>query len=305
MKSLLITKDDIEIFRLLWMTRIMTVEQIRRARYFQEDTGKLSNLHNVRHRLNRLAQAGYLKGDFVFEEGTSRRMKFYTIDRKALDPLSYHYGIEQKQLYSFRGLNSYQQVFHALLVSEFVVRLKESLRETDAFTPDLKPLDIPFYHTHTVGQPNKKKHTERFVSQVDIHPQGQEKALFIRPDLVFALQKGDRSRLYFLEADRGSEGHTAISMKLQGYHHYNQADDPKSISRKHWQSYGEMRDFRVLFVTTSEKRIVNLRERLKNVPGFYLVAFTTLNWLRGQNVIYNPIWVTTSGSKNPLLKSEG
>ncbi len=290
MDKLWVTTGDEELFRWLWMLRVMTVEQIRRLRYFQHETGQLSNLNNVRMRLKRLEKAGYLNGEFVRKEGSDTRQKIYLLGKNSLYSLR-DFGIEQKQLYDFKNLNAFRQVYHALLVSEFAIRIVESIRGTDVVIPGLQPFVLPFYHTHAIGDPRKKKHVERFITQVDVRGNGGE-VYRIRPDLVFALKKGDRTRLFFLEADRGFEGHKEIGVKQRGYWHFAKAGSGGAVSvvpkGKTWQSYGDVQDFRVLFVTTTEKRVQGLRGSLQNAPGFELMAWTTSSQAKEENVVYEP-----------------
>ena len=61
-KRLVLTARDVELFRWLWMLRVLTLGQLRRLGYYQPDTGQLSVLDNVRKRLKRLWDAGYFEG---------------------------------------------------------------------------------------------------------------------------------------------------------------------------------------------------------------------------------------------------
>ena len=160
---------------------------------------------------------------------------------------------------------------------------------------------VPFYHTCAIGNPRKRKPIERFITQWDLKgPDGEQYG--IRPDLVFALKKGSFSRLFFLEADRGFEGHSVISKKLEGYQYQVEFPHPKDPNKKIWEDYGEVNDYRVLFVTTSPRRVGNLHSSLKEVKGFKLTAFTTFDSIRSQNMFFDPIWGIYSGSKKALLK---
>ena len=298
----------------MWMLQVLSLDQIRRLRYFHPETGTLSHLDNVRKRMSRLAKAGYLVGDEIWGEHTRKRERIYRLGKEALEPLSFYHGIEQTRVHRPKGQNTFRQVYHSLLVSVCAVRIVENLRDRslDTFeTPNLDPLEIPFYQTHMVGDARKKKHVERFVSQEDISVPGYGHMLRLRPDLVFALGKENAYRLYFLEADRGTESHAEIEVKLRGYHQYQKANDPNQPGQNLWQRYGvsreipqEMRDFRVLFVTTTEKRIGLLRASLQGKPGYELVAFTTIEAAKSSNMVSDKVWMVPSGEKVALLKTE-
>ncbi len=298
-QRLTLTDGDLEVFRWLWMLRVMTLEQIRRARYFQPATGRLSALDNVRKRMKRLADAGYLLPDTLL----SSRERIYFLGQKALAPLRDRYGIDQRRLYQSRT-DTAQQLLHPLMVTECAVRFTESLRGTAVTTPELAPLWVLFYHTHAVEDASRKKHVERFVTQQDISSPSHLEPWRIRPDLVFALAQGTASRLFLLEADRGSEGPKEIAAKQVGYSHYLRTRDPQHPDRYLWQRYGQVDDFRVLFVTTHARRIELLRRHLHGEPGFELMAFTTFDELKERDPVFEAIWVVASGERRALLRAE-
>jgi len=296
--GLILTAGDIEVCRWLWMLRVLTIEQIRRLRYFQADTGRLSSPDNIRKRLKRLWDAGFLAGDVL--QATNERI--YSLGEKGLEPLRVAYGLEQRRLYRPRSPETMQQLAHPLMVSECAVRFVESVRGSDVEIPDLAPLWIPFYHTHAVADTSRKKHTERYVTQEDLRVTGHPEPFRIRPDLVFALARGSAWRLFFLEADRGSESVQEITLKQAGYAHLQAAPDPDQPAQRLWQRYGPARDFRVLFVTTTPRRVEVLRRQLAEQPGFELMAFSTLQEAQSRNVVLDPVW-RRKGDHRALMRS--
>lgn len=297
-QNVVLTSTDVELFRWLWMLRVMTLDQLRRVGYYQNDTGRLSSLDNVRKRLRRLAEAGYFAGDRLL--GT--RQRIYFLEKRSLQSLRERYAIRQQRLYQPRSLETLRQLQHALLVSECGVRVAESRRGSDFSVPNLPPFMVPFYHTHAVEDPRRKKHVERFVSQEDLKIEGHPQPLRIRPDLVFALAQNERARLYFLEADRGSEGVGQIAEKQLAYHHYCKTPDPVAPSRWLWQRYGDVSDFRVLFVTTDKRRVANLVRGLSSKPGFELMTFATATAVQAQNMLFDEIWTNQHGQSRALAR---
>lgn len=294
-----LTVGDVEVFRWLWMLRVLTLEQIRRLRYFQPETGRLSSLDNVRKRLARLAQNGYLKADRLRASGE----RIYFPTAKALGPLREHFGIEQRRLYQPRGSDTLEQLLHPLMVSECAVRMVESVRETEAKLLPLGPLDIPFYHTHAVADAGKRRHVERYVSHEDLFIPGSPQPLRIRPDLVFGLAVGSARRLFFLEADRGTESPKELAQKLLGYAHYLEALDPESPTRYLWQRYGQVQDFRVLVVTTTERRIAGLLKVFRGMDGAGLVALARFEDVRSRNPLRDDVWTLTDGPRRAFLSA--
>ena len=298
----MLTETDVDLFRWLWMLRVMTLGQLRRAGYYQPDTGRVSSLDNVRKRLRRLSQKGFLESDRLLDT----RERIYLLAEPALFPLRERYDIVQRRLYKPQGLGTLRQVHHALLVSECAVQVVEALRDSSLETLNLRPLGVPFYYTHAVANPRQKRHVERFVTQEDIAVPGRAAPLRIRPDLVFALAQGSVARLYFLEVDRGSEGVAQIAEKQLGYHHYFEAPDPASPERKLWQRYGAVHDYRVLLVTTEARRVTTLVQQLRLQPGFGLMNFSTVGERqeqeRGENFVHDPIWTNQYGTQRSLAK---
>jgi Replication-relaxation len=290
---LVLTAGDIEVCRWLWMLRVLTIDQIRRLRYHHEATGRLSSPDNVRKRLKRLWDEGYLAGDVL--QQTNERI--YFLGERGLEALRAAYGLDQRRLYRPRSPETMQQLAHPLLVSECAVRFVESVRGSDVELPELAPLWIPFYHTHAVADVRRKKHIERYVTQEDLAVPGRPEPFRIRPDLVFALARGSAWRLFFLEADRGSESVQEIAQKQKGYHYFQAAPDPQNPPQRLWQRYGPARDFRVLFVTTTERRVEALRRQLEDLPGFELMNFAAIPEVQSRNVVSEPIWHTRSGVK--------
>ena len=298
----MLTATDVELFRWLWMVRVLTLRQLQRVGYYQPDTGKLSSLHNVRKRLQRLWNHGYLSGDRLLET----RERIYFLAAQALPALREHCSIPQRRLYQPRGSGTWRQVQHSLMVSECAVRVMEALRHSHLELLNLGPLHMAFYHTHAVAGTASKKHVERFVSQEDLVVPSQAAPIRIRPDLVFALAKSQHdqplARLYFLEADRGFESAREIAAKLLAYHHYASALDPHDSTRYRWQRYGAVRDFRILLVTTERQRARSLTRSLRDKPGYELTAVASLDAVKEENPVFDPIWTNVAGRGRALAK---
>lgn len=297
--EVVVTPNDAQLFRWLWMLRVMTLNQLRRVGYYQPETRRLSALDNVRKRLSRLRKAGYLAGDRLMDT----RERIYQLGEAALGPLREYYDLQQQRLYRPKGLETLRHVQHSLMVSECAVRVTEAIRGSALSIPDLPPLGASFYHTHAVGDARKRRHVERFVTQDDVRVPGLPQPLRIRPDLVFALSQRQISRLYFLEADRGSENAQRIVEKQLAYHHYRRISESETNSgRRPWHRYGSVRDFRVLLVTTEERRVKSLVKSLRDQPGFELMAFSSLGAVREGNMAFDPIWTNHVGAERALAK---
>ena len=295
-RRVVLTDRDVELFHWLWMLRILTLDQLRRLGYYQPDTGRLSVLDNVRKRLKRLWDAGYLEGLRLLDS----KERVYLLAEAALPALRERYGIEQRRLYQPK-LEADAQLLHPLLVSECAVRFVEATRDTSFELVPLAPLHVPFIQTRLVEDTSKRRHVERFVSQEDVPVLGDQ-PVRIRPDLVCGLEKSGRARLYCIEADRDTESPQELVDKMRGYAHYRTALDPDDPSRRLWQRYGAFQDFRVLIVTTSERRRENLVQALEHQVGWKLVAVTTIERLQAEHPLRGTIWQNHQGPERALVR---
>ena len=298
-KPLILTMKDIAIFRSLWMLRALKIDQIRRLHYFNKEKGTLTNEDNVRKRLARLARDEYLESDTL----VASKQRVYFLADKGLKSLRQHAGIEQHRLYR-PSLDAFSQFHHPLLVSECATRIVECLRGTPLSLQAMAPLGIEFYHTHAVENPQSRKHVKRFVTQEDVFVLDRVKPLRIRPDLTFGIGDINTSRLFFLEADRGFESSNDILEKQLGYHHFSHYHRPGDHDPLCWKRYGPFNDYRVLFITTTSRRIESLQKMLSKHDGFNIIAFTTENELKEKHLLFDPIWRINNNPSQPLLRHQ-
>lgn len=303
-QALQLTAGDDGLFRLLFMLGVMTVDHIRRTRYFQEDTGRVSVLENVCRRLKRLRDEHYLEVEDVFTEDRVRVLT-YRLGEAALPELHLRNPlITQRRVYRPAERNAHQ-LLHALMVTECAVRVMESVRGSDLVTPPVGPLELPFYHARVVAEPSKRGALQRFATQHAVLVKGRRD--MVRPDLVFALERGSRARLFFLEADRGSEGHGDICRKVRAYDAFARHHLEHPGQRPLWSSYGDTVDsVRVLLVTSGETRLTRLLPVLADTPGGHLVRLATFDEVRKENVVLGLRWwyLGADGvvARDPLMK---
>lgn len=88
------------------------------------------------------------------------------------------------------------------------------------------------------------------------------------PDGVFALDKGAKTALFFLEVDRGTEVITdeekGVLKHVRFYLNYL----PSGRYRRYEEDFSceDLKGFRALFVTTSEMRVENIRHAISRLP---------------------------------------
>jgi hypothetical protein len=87
------------------------------------------------------------------------------------------------------------------------------------------------------------------------------RAQFLRvaPDAQFSLREAGQVRHFFLEVDRSTEEHRRLLQKYLGYWWYLQ-------SPHFHQAHPDGRRVNVLFVTTGNRRMLNMMETLRRMP---------------------------------------
>ncbi|MDA1190088.1 MAG: replication-relaxation family protein [Candidatus Poribacteria bacterium] len=245
MREPLITDRDIGVVLDLYKHRYLTTAQVERLRFPSRQTAN--------RRLRVLIEHDYLKG--YQSPGVEDRV-FYLTPR-GIDLVAQTLQCPTDELRAQRVSHApkdYYFLKHFIALNDFRITLTQALETRD----DLGLLGfIPEHHGEKTAQGGWTKYIRDFVC--DIHD--PERRIGYTPDAVFALRKGDGRALFFVEIDRGTEVLTnpekgflrAVGFYYryfieEGYQRY--ADDFKCEPFK---------GFRVLFVTTSETRVENMR----------------------------------------------
>jgi len=163
---------------------------------------------------------------------------------------------------------------HHLMVSNFRCVLELALRET----PDTELVTW-----------NQGKDTWFRV----LIPGKRPRTVCLAPDAYFVLRQGDQIRHFFLEADRGTEEHRRLVAKFVGYwwrlHDARSSEDGRLRPRVN-----------VLLLTTSERRMMNVIDTLKNMQkpksadhgGRGTFWFTTEHHVKVEtpSLLLDPVW---------------
>lgn len=190
----------------------------------------------IRRRLQKLYHNGYLERFFLpLPLGVGSSKAIYTLDKKGAQLLIKSFGYEPERLrwhikQTKTGANYLQ---HALMISNFRATLTMAVNSQ----PDLELL---FW-----------KQGKELRDYVEIRDErGRRIRIPVVPDAFFGL-KDKRGRMYFfLEADRGTMTMSRFLRKMRGYWIYWK----RGLHTKRYH----IRNFRVLTVTNSQKRVENL-----------------------------------------------
>jgi hypothetical protein len=196
----------------------------------------------------------------------------YALDKEGAKLVASELNVRKPSLLWKRRDNKVGFFFleHILAVNEFKVNLVLALRDKD----DAKLL---FF-----------KHEWEDLKDRVSDLRGKRPYLPVTPDAFFGIET-ERGRAYFfLEADRGTQTLKRFREKIIAYRQYWKEG-------KYQEKYG-FKNFRVLTVTTSKKRLLNLLSSAEKEGAKTMFLFTTEDCITS-NLLSSPIWHTPANRK--------
>lgn len=192
----------------------------------------------------------------------------------------------------------YYFIKHFVAISDFRITLTHATAVSDLFL-------LGFIPEH-YGAKHLSGRVTKYIKDVAFSITDPKEKISHTPDAVFALERNHKQALFFLEIDRGTEiisnptkGIGKLVRFYEGYAH-----DEK------YKGYGEDFDcapfsnFRLLIVTTSEKRIANIRTSLgTNSPPLYRFFWlTTYDQVTEETILDERIWLSLDATDEKLYK---
>ncbi|MFH1681497.1 MAG: replication-relaxation family protein [Candidatus Eisenbacteria bacterium] len=243
---LVLTERDMDLLLSVYKYRYLSTSQLQGLHF--------PSLQTTNRRLRLLADGGFLS---TFRSpGIDERLVM--LAKKGAE------AVAETLLVPFEALGweggrrepkDYYFLRHFLAVGDFRIALTRACERM----PDVKLLGfIPEHLGEKKPRGGVQKYIREVVADID-RPRGK---IAHTPDGVFALEKGGRAALFFLEVDRGTEVLTnperGFLKTLRFYLNY--------LVSEEYQRYREdfgvgepFKAFRVLVVTSSAKRLENIR----------------------------------------------
>lgn len=255
---MVLTDRDQAIILAVYESRFLRRDQIQRV--FFPDT----SLPAVNMRLKKLYDHKFL--DRLYKPvAVGSAQAVYALNKQGAALVAALFEIERERVNWKRNHNRVEFLFmeHTLAVSEFKVSLDVALMKT-------KALDLIFY----------QRENKSLVWRV-ADPSGKKKYLIVAPDAFFGLATPDGRSYFFLEVDMGTETLKRFQEKIIAY-------------KKFWKSgaYSNAfgyNHFRVLTVTESGRRLMNLIETTKNAGGQKMFLSSTFSLIEKHSVL-GRIW---------------
>lgn len=283
-----VTEDDIAIVRLLAQHRFL------RSTHIAALVGR--SLDRVNDRLHRLFHVGYLdrpRAQLDYYPTAGSAPYIYALADRGARLLIEHDGIEFANVEWSRKNREAGRPFiaHQIEVMDFYVALECAMRERDDLTL-LYPADLVAAFPDQSFAPNNP-----FALRVSLTHEGVVHRVGVAPDLAFGLEFADGSRRCFMvEIDRGTMPIERSDIRQTSFARKMQVYLTAYAGRLHERHFG-WKAFRVLAVTTDERRMQTMIEALRDIrvpasPGAALFYFATrenfrtrgplsLTWLDG------------------------
>ncbi len=274
-----LTKRDMAIINACYEYRALTSQHLQRL-FFRHGTNQ-GQLTQCQLRLKLLYHHGYLYRD---EQPTKmsdgRRPLVYFLDRKGAALLAECLEISVTDLdwSSKNNAAGAKHLFIDHLLATNDVRISLTLAAQQQQATVERWLD------------DKTLKSSQMKDQVTLETTNdKQQQIAIIPDGYFHLVAEQREYHYFIEADMrtmvgvsSKSGRRDWAKKIRSYLVYKD-------SNKFQERY-DAKSFRVLTVTTSEKRLQHLKQVTEEVGGLSMFWFTTFKKMHESNPLSDPIW---------------
>jgi hypothetical protein len=267
-----LTTRDMTILSLVWDYRYLTRAQIQRLVFpIPAEGNEQSRKNIVTRRLMLLYQHGYLDRlhpPIASVSGSSPIV--YCLDRQGARLLAAELELEVRELGWQKRQRDRALLFlqHTLAVNDFRIAVELAARQGGHQI--LSWLDERSLTAHAAKEG---------LREIGL---GMGKGGSVLPDACFVMQVGDKKARFFLELDRGHTEGPRIRRKVRVYRQYYAS----GLCQQHFGS----RSLRILTVTTSDRRLGNLRKWSESEGGGRLFWFTTRRSVAPASILEKPIW---------------
>lgn len=279
-KAFKFTERDSQILLTIYKHRFLTISQIQTVHF--------PSLQTAYRRMKILKDVGYL---FSFNVPNIDEVIF-CVAQEGMIIVAKSLGVgltDLKWMNSKTNPKDYYFMQHFLAINDYRIALKQACDSSSVkllgFIPDY------FGEKKQIG--GVKKYIKDIIC--DIHSDREE--ISHTPDGVFALEKNGKSALFFLEIDRGTEVvsnlNKGVLKSLRFYMNY--------LLNGKYQRYAKdfsvenFKGFRSLYITTSDKRLQNIRQATDKLEMPQKAK--RFHWITTYEKIYDgnmfePVWVS-------------
>ena len=259
-----LTVRDREVVKAVYEYRFLRQDQIQALLF--------PSKWSAQYRLIRLYQHRYLKRVFTAVP-FGRGKTVYCLDGRGADLLAAELGVD-------RGIVSWQRkdnrvgsqfLEHTLAVNDVRIALERAGQAVDGHVED-------WADEHDL----RRRHSQPGEVVYIPGAGGKKYRAAVIPDGYFVLRWYGKKAHFFLEVDLATIANKRWMRKVRAYSTYYR-------SGKYQAKYGT-RSLHVLTVTTSQKRLANLKATTEQADGGAMFWFTTFDLMNTDNALTAPIW---------------
>lgn len=287
-----LTARDREILKQVFTYRLLTREQIETL-LFPPTGGQdhFTKTSKARMRLKLLFHHGYVERIPMFVGTAAWAWRpIYRLARKGAEIVAADLGVPEKKLAYWGNREdkdhrdshvSFLFLEHALKINDVRIAVSIAARkagyQVEKWLDDttLKSQEMKDYVALPVGQGTRK--------------------VAVIPDAYFALNMGTRRAHFLLELDRATMTRQRWAIRILAYLTY--------IGSGKYTTRYQTRSLRILTVTTTEQRLMNLKETTRKTGGGDLFWFTTSDQISASSVFFDPIWRLANDERDSGRKS--
>ena len=287
--NIFLQQRDIDLFESLAKYRYLTTTQLHNIIF----TGLSPT--SIRRRLFKLYHNAYIDRLFTDNPQSTKPVgeACYFLDKDGYNVLV----SERDYDGAFQAKNKrVKAVFlnHTIAIIDFRLSIEKGLKNNKlAYLPE-----NAWFSEYDMQDPMATKKRDKYIIYDEVYDSEINRRVSLYPDSLFVLnglgKYADYQALYFVEIDRGTESSKKILKKLRAYDLY--------LKNKGFKKYADVNFFKVLFVTTSQKRIDALLENLQDNSGLDLFLFSHFEETKNNNVITDSIWLKPDGEVVSIIK---
>ncbi len=289
---MVLTARDRKILHLLHEFRVTTREQVEALLFPPEDgQDHPTKTSRARKRLKLLYQNGYVERiPTPVGVGAWAWRPVYRLSRKGAQVVAEELGTTVAKLDYWGRRDDHDQrtstpkllfLEHALKINQ--VRVAMTLTAAKAGYRIERWLD---------DTQLKSQEMKDYVSVTS--ESGRHQQVAVIPDAYFLLNLGERRAHFFLELDQATMSNPRWKTRIRAYLAY--------IRSGKYQKRYQTHSLRVLTVTTSEKRLANLKTTTMRAGGGDMFWFATSEEVFSKDIFHSPIWQAGEGTnRRPLI----
>lgn len=275
--NMVLTDRDCDILKIVNDCRILRSSHLENLFFQSRSTAQF--------RLSRLFHHEFLERHFlsVVSGGPASSPALYSLGKRGVHVLISQFGYERNHIHMVKkDTIGWHILEHVLMINDVRIAIMQACKK--------EGIDLIEWR-----EENAFRAAPDYVEIKDKRGRTHKKPVL--PDGYFCLNTPKGKSRFFLELDRGTEVLSKVIPQLQVYETYTASGQ--------YQDRFQAKSLRILIVTTTTKRLDNLKEVARKVGGDRKYWFTTFDQIKPDSILTEPIWQQLGNVElHPLISAE-